>query len=140
MHIMYERCAGLDVHKKTVVACVLTPDGQGGWSQEIRTFGTMTGDVLARSDWLLACGCTHVAIESTGEYWKPVFNILEGQVEVLLVNAAHVRNAIARFDQVKDVSDAERDEAWKRIQSAARKFDVQVDEASWRDLGKTKRR
>jgi transposase len=87
MHIMYERCAGLDVHNKTVVACVLTLDRQGGWSQEIRTFGTMTVDVLARSDGLLACGCTHVAIESTGDYWKPVFNILEGIYEVILVNA-----------------------------------------------------
>ena len=75
---MYERCAGLDVHKTTVVACVLTPDGQGGWGQEIRTFGTMTVNVLALTYGLLARGCTPVAIESTGDYWKPVFNILEG--------------------------------------------------------------
>jgi hypothetical protein len=68
MHILYKRCAGLDVHKKTGVACVLTPNGQGGWDQEMRIFGTMTVDLLARSDWLLACGCTHVAIESTGDY------------------------------------------------------------------------
>jgi transposase len=81
MQVMYERCAGLDVHKKTVVACVVIPDGQGGRVQEIRTFGTMTVDLLALSDWLLACGCTHVAIESTGDYWKPVFNILEGTCE-----------------------------------------------------------
>jgi transposase len=87
MHIMHERCAGLHVHKKTVVARVLTPNGQGGWGQEIRTFGTMTVDWRARSDWLLAGGCTHVAIESTGDYRKPVFNILEGSCEVLLVNA-----------------------------------------------------
>ena len=71
MHTMYERCAGLDVYKKTVVACVLTPEGQ-----ETRTFGTMTAERLALADWLLAYGCTHVAIESTGDYWKPVFNIL----------------------------------------------------------------
>jgi transposase len=81
----------LDVHKKTVVACVLTPDGQGDWGQAIRTFGTMTVDLLALADWLLACGCTHVAIESTGDFWKPVFNILEGTCEVVLVNAQHSR-------------------------------------------------
>jgi transposase len=101
MHIMYERCGGLDVHNKTVVACVLTLDGQGGWNQEIRTFGTMTVDVLARSDGLLACGCTHVAIESTGDYWKPVFNILEGICEVILVNAQHAKAVPGRKTDVK---------------------------------------
>ena len=104
MHIMYERCAGLDVHQKTVVACLLTPDGQGGWSQEIRTFGTMTVDLLALADWLLACGCTHVAIESTGDYWKPVFNILEGTCEVVLVNAQHVKAVPGRKTDVKDAA------------------------------------
>jgi transposase len=104
MHIMHERCAGLDVHKKTVVACVLTPDGQGGWGQEVRTFGTMTVDLLALSDGLLACGCTHVAIESTGDYWKPVFNILEGTCEVLLVNAQHVKAVPGRKTDVKDAA------------------------------------
>jgi transposase len=104
MHIMYERCAGLDVHKKTVVVCMLTPDGQGGWSQEIRTFGTMTVDLLALADWLLACGCTHVAIESTGDYWKPVFNILEGTCEVVLVNAQHVKAVPGRKTDVKDAA------------------------------------
>jgi transposase len=104
MQVMYERCAGLDVHKKTVVACVLMPDGQGGWGQEIRTFGTMTVDLLALSDWLLACGCTHVAIESTGDYWKPVFNILEGSCEVLLVNAQHVKAVPGRKTDVKDAA------------------------------------
>jgi transposase len=104
MQVMYERCAGLDVHKKTVVACVLTPDGQGGWGQEIRTFGTMTVDLLALSDWLLACGCTHVAVESTGDYWKPVFNILEGMCEVILVNAQHVKAVPGRKTDVKDAA------------------------------------
>jgi transposase len=104
MHIMHERCAGLDVHKKTVVACVLTPDGQGGWGQEGRTFGTMTVDLLALADGLLACGCTHVAIESTGDYWKPVFNILEGTCEVLLVNAQHVKAVPGRKTAVNDAA------------------------------------
>ena len=104
MHIMHERCAGSDVHKKTVVACVVTPDGQGGWGQEIRTFGTTTLNVLARADWLLACGCTHVAIESTGDCWKPVFNILEATCEVLLVNAQPVQAVPGRKTDVKDAA------------------------------------
>jgi transposase len=99
MQVMYERCAGLDVHKKTVVACVLTPAGQ-----ETRTFGTMTAELLALADWLLACGCTHVAIESTGDYWKPVFNILEGTCEVILVNAQHVKAVPGRKTDVKDAA------------------------------------
>jgi transposase len=99
MQVIYERCAGLDVHKKTVVACVVTPAGQ-----ETRTFATMTADLLALADWLLACGCTHVAIESTGDYWKPVFNILEGTCEVILVNAQHVKAVPGRKTDVKDAA------------------------------------
>jgi transposase len=92
------------VHKKTVVACALMPDGQGDWRQETRTFGTMTAELLALADWLLACGCTHVAIESTGDYWKPVCNILEGTCEVLLVNAQHVKAVPGRKTDVKDAA------------------------------------
>ena len=99
MQVMYERCAGLDVHKKTVVACVVTPAGQ-----EIRTFSTMTVDLLGLADWLLACGCTPVAMESTGDYWKPVFNMLEGTFEVLLVNAQHVKAVPGRKTDVKDAA------------------------------------
>jgi hypothetical protein len=99
MHIMYERCAGLDVHKKTVVVCVLTPEGQ-----ETRPFGTMTAELLALADWLLAYGCTHVAIERTGDYWKPVFNILEGICEVILVNAQHVKAVPGRKTDVNDAA------------------------------------
>ena len=96
---MYERCAGLDVHKKTVVACVVTPDGQ-----DIRTLSTMTIDLLGLSDWLLACGCTHVAMESPGDYWKPVFNMLEGTFEVVLVHAQHVKAVPGRKTDVKDAA------------------------------------
>jgi transposase len=99
MHIMYERCAGLDVHKKTVVACVLTPA-----EPETRTFGTMTAELLTLADWLLISGCTHVAMESTGDYWKPVFNILEGTFELLLVNAQHVKAVPGRKTDVKDAA------------------------------------
>ena len=99
MQVMDERCAGLDVHKKTVVACVLTPEGQ-----ETRPFGTMTAELLALAAWLLACGCTHVAIESTGDDWKPVFNILEGTCAVVLVNAQHVKTVPGRKTDVKDAA------------------------------------
>jgi transposase len=72
MRIVYERCAGLDVHKKTVVACRILPDGQGGWRREVRTFDTMIDGLLALADWLQAGGVTQVAMESTGVYWKPI--------------------------------------------------------------------
>jgi transposase len=102
MQVLYTHCTGLDVHKKTVVACLITPDPQGGWQHETRTFGTMTRDLLALSDWLLTAGCTHVALESTGEYWKPVFNILEAHFTVLLVNAQHIKAVPGRKTDVKD--------------------------------------
>jgi transposase len=102
MRLVYQRCAGLDVHKKTVVACRVRINEQGAWAQEVRTFGTMTCDLLQLLDWLLAWEVTHVAMESTGEYWKPVYNLLEGQVEVLLVNAQQVKHVPGRKTDVKD--------------------------------------
>jgi transposase len=97
MHVVYERCCGLDVHAKTVVACLLTPG-----KKEIRTFTTMTAELLQLLDWLTRAGCTHVAMESTGVYWKPVFNILEGGCEVLLVNARHIKAVPGRKTDVRD--------------------------------------
>jgi len=102
MDILYRCCAGLDVHKKTVVACVRRLDATGQARQEIRTFGTMTGDLLALSDWLAEQGVEQVALESTGVYWKPVFNILEGRFAVMLVNARHIKQAPGRKTDVKD--------------------------------------
>ena len=102
MQVVHEKCAGLDVHKKTVVACVITPKDKGGWEKEIRTFSTMTKDLLNLSDWLTNKGCTHVAMESTGEYWRPVFNILEGNLEVILVNARHIKAVPGRKTDIKD--------------------------------------
>jgi transposase len=104
MDVMYERCAGLDVHKKSVVACRVRVLSDGGKEHEISTFGTTTAQLLALLDWLQAWECSHVAMESTGEYWKPVYNILEGHVEILLVNAQHVKRVPGRKT---DVSDAE---------------------------------
>jgi transposase len=97
MEILYRSCCGLDVHAQTVVACLIR-EGR----KSIRTFSTMTDDLLALLDWLTADGCTHVAIESTGIYWKPVFNILEGDMEVILVNARHVKAVPGRKTDVKD--------------------------------------
>jgi len=97
MEILYKCCCGLDVHAKTVVACLIN-DGR----KQVRTYGTMTADLLTLGDWLVAEGCTHVAIESTGVYWKPVFNLLEGQMEVILVNARHVKAVPGRKTDVKD--------------------------------------
>ncbi len=102
MQILYTHCAGLDVHKRTVVACCLTPDAQGGWQIETRTFQTRTVDLLALADWLHEREVTHVAMESTGEYWRPVFNILEAEFQTLLVNAAHVKNVPGRKTDVRD--------------------------------------
>jgi transposase len=102
MEAIHSRCAGLDVHKKTVVACVITPRPQGGWHRAIRTFTTMTRQLLELSDWLSTHGCTHVAMESTGEYWKPIFNILEANFEVMLVNAQPLKAVPGRKTDVKD--------------------------------------
>jgi transposase len=102
MEIVHSYCAGLDVHKKTVVAAIIVPGEQGDLRKETRTFGTMTSDLLALSDWLLSCSVTHVAMESTGEYWKPVFNILENNFEVLLVNAQHIKAVPGHKTDVKD--------------------------------------
>jgi transposase len=102
MQIIHACCCGLDVHKKLIVACLMSFDQAGRRHKEVRTFTTMTGDILALADWLTAAGCTHVAMESTGVYWKPVFNLLEGLFEVLVVNAQHVKALPGRKTDVKD--------------------------------------
>lgn len=102
MEIRYERCCGLDVHKRTVVACLLVPGPAGAPSKQIRTFGTMTRDLLALSDWLAAAGCTHVAMESTGVFWKPIYNLLEGSFELVVVNAQHIKAVPGRKTDVRD--------------------------------------
>ncbi len=104
MRILYDNVAGLDVHKRTVVAAISVKQDDKNWRSEVRTFGTMTGELLALSDWLLSNGVSHVAMESTGEYWKPIFNILEENFEVILVNAQHLSRVPGRKT---DQSDAE---------------------------------
>ncbi len=102
MDTIYQRCCGLDIHKKLVVACLITPGAKGRPGKEIHSFGTMTADLLELSDWLTAAGCTHVAMESTGVYWKPIYNLLEGSFELLLVNAQHIKTVPGRKTDVKD--------------------------------------
>lgn len=98
MHVVHERCAGLDVHKKSVVACVLTPEGK-----EIQTFSTMTSDLLRLAEWLQERGCRAVAMESTGVYWKPIYNLLEaGNFEPMVVNAQHIKAVPGRKSDVRD--------------------------------------
>jgi transposase len=93
------RCAGLDVHKDSIVATVLVGSKP---FKETRTFGTMTSDILELGDWLSSHGCTHVAMESSGVYWKPVFNLLDEPFELLVVNAKHMKNVPGRKTDVKD--------------------------------------
>ena len=102
MHVVYERCCGLDVHKTSVVACLLLTERDGRVRKEVRAFGTMTADLLALADWLLAAGCTHVAMESTGVYWRPIWNLLEGSFTLLLVNARHIKAVPGRKTDVRD--------------------------------------
>jgi transposase len=99
---LYPRCAGIDVHKNNVLVCVRCCDGPGQVVEEVRSFSTMTRDLLALSDWLAEHGVTHVAMESTGVYRKPVFNILEGRVAVILVNAERIKEVPGRKTDVKD--------------------------------------
>ncbi len=104
MQIIHQRCAGLDVHKKTVVACVLITQPDGSVEKHTATFGTMTPDLLALSDWLKGHGVTHAAMESTGVYWRPVYQLLEGTFTLLVANAQHIKRMPGRKT---DVTDAE---------------------------------
>ncbi len=102
MEVLYPRCAGLDVHKDTVVAavrCVSSP-----MHHEVQSFTTTTGGLLALNDWLASHGCTHVAMEATGVYWKPVWHVLEGRFELILANAQHIRNVPGRKTDVNDAA------------------------------------
>jgi transposase len=102
MDTLYPRCAGVDVHKKNVVVCVRCVSEGGRVTKQVRTFLTMTRSLLALADWLAEQGVTHVAMESTGVYWKPVYNLLEGRFEVVLVNAQYLKKVPGRKTDVKD--------------------------------------
>jgi transposase len=102
MQVLYERCAGLDVHKKTIVVCLMITLLTGQVIKQVRTFATTTAGLLALADWLSSQQVTHVAIESTGVYWRPVFNILEAICTVILVNAQHIKAVPGRKTDVRD--------------------------------------
>lgn len=102
MEGLIERCAGVDVHQATLVVTVRVPEGSGGRHVETRTFGTMTVDLLTVRDWLQACGVTHVAMESTGVYWKPLYYLLEDGFTMLLVNMQHLKHVPGRKSDVQD--------------------------------------
>jgi transposase len=104
MELLHRRCCGLDVHKETVVACLrLVSDGNV--TTEVHTFQTTTADLLRSSEWLAANGCTHVAMEATGVYWKPVWHVLDdGEFDLVLANAAHVKNVPGRKSDVNDAT------------------------------------
>jgi len=102
MEVLHVRCAGLDVHKDSVIACVrcVSPPKH----HEVRSFGTTTTELLALSEWLDSHGCTHVAMEATGVYWKPVWHVLEEAFELVLANAQHIRNVPGRKTDVSDAA------------------------------------
>jgi transposase len=102
MEVVHARCCGLDIHKKLIVACAIVPGGDGQPRKQVRSFGSMSDDLAKLSDWLVEQGVTHVAMESTASYWKPIYNVLEERFELLLVNAQHLKAVPGRKTDVKD--------------------------------------
>lgn len=102
MQTLVERGCGLDVHQATVVACLLIVSNNGKVHKQVRTFGTTTCELVGLREWLLSEGCTHVAMESTGVYWKPIYTIFEGAFEIVVANAQHVKKVPGRKTDVKD--------------------------------------
>ena len=102
MRVIIERCCGLDVHQETVVACLLIGAPGDRPTKEVRTFRTVTRDLEALRDWLVGAGVTHVGMESTGVYWRPVYAVLEGHFDLIVGNARHIRNVPGRKTDVKD--------------------------------------
>jgi transposase len=103
MEVLHRRCAGLDVHKDIVVACIRTQEGST-IERDVKSFGATTKALLALGDWLAEHGVTHVAMEATGVYWKPVWQVLEGSFELVLANAMHVKNVPGRKTDVNDAT------------------------------------
>lgn len=131
MQVTYERCCGIDVHKKTIVACVIISGQEDKTQKETRTFDTMTDNLTALTNWLKELRITHVAMESTGVYWKPVFNLLEGQFEILVVNAEHLKKVAGRKT---DVQDAEWIADLLRHGLLKGSFIPSARQRAWRDL------
>ena len=130
MQVKHERCCGIDVHKDTVVACMIVSRLSGHIQKATRTYSTMTGELSVLAQWLTEQGCTHVAMESTGVYWKPVYNRLEGAFEILVVNAAHLK----KFGDKTDVTDAEWLADLLRHGLLRGSFIPSAQQRAWRDL------
>ena len=107
MDVIYTRCAGLDVHKRTIMACVIVPGAKGKPQKAIRAFGTMTDELVALGDWLAAAEVTHVAMESTGVFWQPIWNVLEDRFVLVLVNAHHIKQVPGRKTDVAETRSAQ---------------------------------
>ena len=101
MEVMHARCCGIDVHKESVVACLRLQEGRRA-KTDVRQFGTTTAELLRLHEWLAHAACTHVGMESTSVYWRPVFNLLEGSFDVVLANAHHIKAVPGRKTDVKD--------------------------------------
>src|SRR5512136_3452128 len=137
MQVVYERCCGIDVHKQSVVTCAIVPGADGQPVKETRTFATMTAGLEALAAWLTGLGVTHVAMESTGVYWKPVFNVLAAHFEVWIVNARDMKNVPGRKT---DVCDAEWICKLMSIGLLKKSFIPQVEQRDLRDLTRYRRR
>src|SRR5215467_9267256 len=120
MQALIERGCGLDVHQATVVACLLMVRRDGKVQKQMRTFGTTTRELVGLREWLLSEGCTHVALESTGVYWKPIYAILEGGLEIVVANAQHIKKVPGRKTDVKD---AEAVQTYREMIEAGERFD-----------------
>jgi transposase len=142
MDVLFPACAGIDVHQKNIVACRVYTTTDGQLHYDKRTFRTMTTELLQLSDWLSEVEITHVALESTGDYWKPVYNILEGNFEVWVVNAHHLKNVPGRKTDVKDavwLADTKRPacrrrEVLRRHGLLRPSFIPHQEQREWRDL------
>ncbi len=102
MEVLHRTCAGIDIGKRSVTVCVITSGPRGEPQKEVRTFGTLTRELLALADWLDEAGVETVAMEATGSYWKPIWNLLEERFELLLANAAHLKAVPGRKTDVRD--------------------------------------
>jgi transposase len=131
MDIIYGRCAGLDVHKDSVQVCVRQMDTQGKTREQVRAYGTTTSQLLALYDWLIQCQVTHVAMESTGVYWKPIWNILESGFKLLLANARHIKNVPGRKTDIKDCQWIAQ---WLQHGLLEPSFVPPTQQRQWRDL------
>jgi|GEM_PF-2862222 len=121
MEILYSHCCGLDVQKKTITACIITPKGK-----ELKTFGTMTNDLFNLADWIKANGCTHVAMESTGVYWKPIYNILEQYDLKEVLVGRHQRMLISTQLKRIDFLDQEIARLDQEIEEQMRPFEQEI--------------